>query len=167
MLRRRPAPLVSPARAAVFGLLLALLVAPFVIPIIPGGQSLNEGNTAPRTLVAAHGAQYQSAALTTVAQDEAARTVADVPLPVDPLIRQQQTDKLDNCSTPFGPFDRRTRPISSDSSTLATSRLPLPCHLSAGPSSSTLTAPRLTTCRFVQTKRYSTSSSGRFSKTRS
>ncbi|HEY5476372.1 MAG TPA: HDIG domain-containing metalloprotein [Tepidiformaceae bacterium] len=95
MLRRRPAPLVSPARAAVFGLLLALLVAPFVIPIIPGGQSLNEGNTAPRTLVAAHGAQYQSAALTTVAQDEAARTVADVPLPVDPLIRQQQTDKLD------------------------------------------------------------------------
>jgi putative nucleotidyltransferase with HDIG domain len=95
MLRRRPLPLVSPARAAIFGLILALLVAPLVVPIIPGGQSLKEGNSAPRTLVAAHGAQYESAALTSVARDEAARTVADVPLPVDPTIRQQQVDKLD------------------------------------------------------------------------
>lgn len=95
MLRRRPLPLVSSLSAVVFGLLLALAVAPLVIPVIPGGQSLKEGNSAPRTLVAAHGAQYESVALTNVARDEAARTVADVPLPVDPSIRVQQTDKLD------------------------------------------------------------------------
>ncbi len=94
MLRRRPAPVVSTSRAVIFGLLLALAVVPLVIPIIPGGQSLSQGDTAPRTLVAAHGAQYESDALTNVARDEAARTVADVPLPVDPSIRQQQVDKL-------------------------------------------------------------------------
>ncbi|MBI2767007.1 MAG: HDIG domain-containing protein [Chloroflexi bacterium] len=99
MLRRRPAPVISRTRAAIFGLLLALAVALLVSPVVPAQDSLHEGEIAPATLIAARDAQFESNALTQQARDNAARQVADVNLPPDPAIRQQQADALDKLFT--------------------------------------------------------------------
>jgi hypothetical protein len=95
VLRRPARPVVSRKQALVFGFVLAAAVVPLVIPVVPGGQSLAEGDRAPRRLEAAQAAQYVSDALTSAARDEAAKTVADVPLPVDPTVRLQQTERED------------------------------------------------------------------------
>lgn len=91
MFRYRPLPVVSRKAAAFFGLLLAVATVALVVPLVPFEQTLKAGDIAPRTLEAANSAQYESAALTQVARDQAAAAVADVPLPVDPAIRQQAT----------------------------------------------------------------------------
>jgi hypothetical protein len=94
MLRRRPLPVVSRTAAALFGLVMAAAALPLVVPLLPSGGGLHEGDRAPRTLEAVHGAQYESSALTEAARQEAARGVEDVFLPPEPTIRQQQGEKL-------------------------------------------------------------------------
>ena len=95
MIRRRPLPQVSRTQSALFGLCIAVATVALVVPLLPFAQQTHTGDIAPRTLVAAHDAQYQSDAATTVARDAAARSVVPVPLPLDPAVRQQQQAKLD------------------------------------------------------------------------
>ena len=94
MIRRRPVPLVSRKRAALFGFLLALSTVALVVPLLPFKQDTKPGDIAPRTLVASRDAHYESRAVTDIAREEAARAVPPVPLPIDPAVRQQQQDKL-------------------------------------------------------------------------
>jgi len=95
MLRRRPTPVISRTRAALFGLLVGVAALPFVVPVFAGREGLREHDRAGRTLQAVHSAQYESAAQTAQRRDEAARNVSEVPLPPDPAIRQQQVEKVD------------------------------------------------------------------------
>jgi len=94
MFRRRPVPIVSRTVALVFGLLVAIATVPLVVPILPLDNVLREGDRAPRTLEARHDATYPSDVLTEDARRQAAANVADIYLPPDPSIRQQQSDKL-------------------------------------------------------------------------
>lgn len=80
---RPPAPPVSRATAAAFGLLLAAVAAVLVAPIDGLRGGLSEGDFAPRALEAAHDAQFVSEALTEAAREEAAAAVEPVPLPPD------------------------------------------------------------------------------------
>lgn len=95
MIRRRPAPLVSRKQAALFGLCIALASVALVVPLLPFSQQTQPGDIAPRTLVAAQDAQYESNAATAIARDAAASSVVPVPLPLDPAVRQEQQAKLD------------------------------------------------------------------------
>jgi putative nucleotidyltransferase with HDIG domain len=70
-------------------------VLPLVVPFLTGQEGLNQGDRARRTFTAVKSAQYESQAETAQQRDQAARAVADVPLPPDPAIRQQQTDRAD------------------------------------------------------------------------
>jgi putative nucleotidyltransferase with HDIG domain len=65
-----------------------------LVPLGLRGEGLEEGSVAPRALVAAHAAQYESEAQTKAVRDAAAAKVEDVYFPPDPNIRQQQTAKL-------------------------------------------------------------------------
>ena len=94
MLRRRPEPTVSRSGAVVFGLAIFLVTLPLVLPLFPGVQGLHQGDRAPRTIEAARDAQYESDALTSVARDEAARSLPGVFLPPDPAVRAQQANTL-------------------------------------------------------------------------
>jgi len=94
MLRRRPPRVVSGSRAAAFGILLAAAIAILLSPILPAQQEVREGDLAPRTYPAARDAQYPSQALTTAAQDEAARQVEEVLLPPNPAVGARQADAL-------------------------------------------------------------------------
>ena len=90
---------VNPARRQIAGtVLLAIVVsvaaALMVTPIGPEGESIREGDLAPRALVATHQAQYESEVLTTVVRDAAAAHVLDVYFSPDPLVGQQQQEKL-------------------------------------------------------------------------
>ncbi|MGI8926613.1 MAG: HD family phosphohydrolase [Tepidiformaceae bacterium] len=94
MVRRPPRPLFPRAVAALFGLLLAAGVITLVVPFVPRDQALSEGERAPLTLEAAHGAQYESEALTEAARNEAAASVVAVQRPLDPSVSSVQVDRL-------------------------------------------------------------------------
>ncbi len=94
MIRRRPTHLVSRKLAAAFGAGIAVVSVVLVAPLFRFSGSVAEGDIASRTLEAAHPAQYQSEALTAAARAEAAATVEDVALPVDPAIAQAQSALL-------------------------------------------------------------------------
>jgi putative nucleotidyltransferase with HDIG domain len=80
---RPPAPPVTRATAAAFGLVLAAVAALLVAPIAGLRTDLAEGDFAPTTFEAAHDAQFVSEALTEAARAEAAAAVQPVPLPPD------------------------------------------------------------------------------------
>jgi membrane-associated HD superfamily phosphohydrolase len=94
MLRRRPVIAVSRTQAALFGLALGLGAVALIAPIIPTGQDLSEGSTAPQTLVAQRSATYESQVLTDIAKDESAKAVGAFQLPANPAIRDQQLVQL-------------------------------------------------------------------------
>lgn len=94
MFRRRPLPVVSRTAALLFGLAVALISAPLVMPLFPIGDDLGEGSVAPRTIEAGESVTYASEALTEAARDQAAAAVPDVYLPPDSLTSQQQAAAL-------------------------------------------------------------------------
>ena len=94
MLRRRPVATVSRTIALLFGLFVAVATVPLVAPLLPLDSALHEGDLAPRTLEAQRSVTFPSDALTQAARDQAAEKVADIYLPPDPSIRQQQSDRL-------------------------------------------------------------------------
>ncbi len=91
---RRPFPAVSRLGAVVFGLAVTLAIVPTLVPLLPGGEDLSEGDTAPRTLVAVHAAQYESSALTETARESAAEQVAPIYLQPNSAVRVAQSDIL-------------------------------------------------------------------------
>lgn len=91
----RATPLVSRSVALLFGLGIALVGFLLVVPLFPLQQQLKEGNIAPRTLEARHDATFESAGATEAARNLAAERVPEVPLPLDPAIRQAQVTKAD------------------------------------------------------------------------
>jgi cyclic-di-AMP phosphodiesterase PgpH len=95
MTRRRPQPLVTRKLAALFAVLLAAATVALVVPLLPLAQETNEGDVAPRTLVAPHERQFESEAATQAARDQAANAVADVPKLVDASGVKQQQDSMD------------------------------------------------------------------------
>lgn len=94
MLRRRPTPVVSRPLAILFALLIAAPAALVSIPFWPSDDALQAGDRAPRDLVAARDAQFESQALTERKQEEAAAAVAPVLQPVDPTVRERQQQEL-------------------------------------------------------------------------
>jgi putative nucleotidyltransferase with HDIG domain len=94
MIRRRPTPVVSRKGAALFAAALALCATALVVPLFSFGNALQEGDVATRTIVSPRERQFESAVLTEAARDAAGKKVADVPLPVDASIADQQVDKL-------------------------------------------------------------------------
>ncbi|MCC6381037.1 MAG: HDIG domain-containing protein [Dehalococcoidia bacterium] len=107
MVRRRPSLAISRSRAALFGLLVAGAAALLVVPFAPAGDSVREGERAPRTLQAVNDAQYESAVLTQAARDEAARQVEAVLLPPDPAVRVAQLDRLEKLLEQVGVIRQR------------------------------------------------------------
>lgn len=95
MVRRRPSLAISRSRAALFGILVAAAAGVLIVPFAPAGESVHEGERAPRTLQAVNDAQYDSTVLTQAARDEAARQVEAVLLPPDPAVRVAQLDRLE------------------------------------------------------------------------
>jgi putative nucleotidyltransferase with HDIG domain len=91
---RPPSPPVSRAAAAAFGLVLAACAAVLVAPIDGLRTDLSEGDFAPRTLEAAHDAQFVSEALTEAAREQAASAVEAVPLPPDPQLTDARVAAL-------------------------------------------------------------------------
>jgi putative nucleotidyltransferase with HDIG domain len=90
-MERRNAPrLVSRTSAVLFGLIVAASTVALVVPVFRFQGDLREGDIASRTFAAAHEAQFDSPALTNAAREDAARNVAEVPLPVDTSLRDQQ-----------------------------------------------------------------------------
>jgi hypothetical protein len=94
MLRRRPRPVISRARTALFGLVIAAGAAVLVVPLVPASEAVHEGDRAPRTLEAVKDAQYESDVLTEAVRSEAARKVEDVYFPPDSSLRDVQAQKL-------------------------------------------------------------------------
>ncbi len=93
-MERRNAPrLVSRTSAALFGLIVAAATVALVIPVFRFQGDLREGDVASRTFVAVHEAQFESAALTEAAREEAARSVPEEALPVDTSLRDQQVTR--------------------------------------------------------------------------
>jgi putative nucleotidyltransferase with HDIG domain len=79
--RRRPH-FVSPTLAALFGALVALALLVLVVPLpAPLNQTLQVGDVAPRSLSAAHDANFVSQVATNAARDEAAAKIAADPSP--------------------------------------------------------------------------------------
>ncbi len=95
MLRRRPQPTFSRLAAAAFTLVMAVVAGLLVVPLVPSGSALREGESAPQTLEAAHGAQFESAGLTEQARQDAAKTVPQSYLPPDPTVKQAQLGSFD------------------------------------------------------------------------
>ncbi len=95
MIRRKPVPAVSRTTAGGFGLVLTAVTVLLVVPLFRFDGALREGDIAPATFEAARDAQFESAALTRAARDEAAAAVEGVALPVDSAIRDQQAERLD------------------------------------------------------------------------
>ena len=95
MIRRKPAPAVSRTTAVGFSLVLTAVTVLLVVPLFRFDGALREGDIAPATFEAARDAQFESAALTRAARDEAAAAVEDVALPVDSAIRDEQAERLD------------------------------------------------------------------------
>ncbi|MBI5946766.1 MAG: HDIG domain-containing protein [Chloroflexi bacterium] len=95
MLRRRPQPRFSRLAAVVFTLAMAGVAALLVVPLVPSGAALREGESAPQTIQAAHGAQYESTELTEQARADAARAVPLSYLPPDPAVKQAQLVSFD------------------------------------------------------------------------
>jgi putative nucleotidyltransferase with HDIG domain len=95
MIRRKPVPAVSRTTAGGFGLVLTALTVLLVVPLFRFDGALREGDIAPTTFEAARDAQFESAALTQAARDEAAAAVEEVALPVDSAIRDEQAERLD------------------------------------------------------------------------
>ena len=93
-MKHRPNPLVSRKLAAIFGGAIALASVALVVPLLPLDQQIREGDIAPRTLAASHGAQYTSDATTAGARDLAAQRVPDVPLPLDTSILDRFLDQV-------------------------------------------------------------------------
>ncbi len=91
---RPPAPPVTPVTAAAFGLLLAAVAGLLVAPVAGLRGGLSEGDFAPRTLEAAHDAQFVSEALTEAAREEAAAAVEPVPLPPDAALADARVAAL-------------------------------------------------------------------------
>ncbi len=85
--------LVSRTAAALFGLIISAATVGMVVPLFRFGGDLQEGDIASRTFSAVHNAQFESAALTEAAQEEEARQVPEVPLPVDPALAEQQRER--------------------------------------------------------------------------
>ena len=97
--RRMTSSTAGHARRRLLGpILLTLIIAAaaslMVTPVGPAGESIREGDLAPRSLAATHQAQYESDVLTGVVRAAAAARVPDVYFSPDPLIGQQQQDKL-------------------------------------------------------------------------
>ncbi|MCC7366247.1 MAG: HDIG domain-containing protein [Dehalococcoidia bacterium] len=95
MLRRRPAPTITRMQAVIFGLVLAVASVFLVVPLIPAGEGIEEGENAPRTLTAARNAQYESRVLTEEKRNAAAAAVVPTRLAPDPAIRTRQLRTLD------------------------------------------------------------------------
>ncbi|MCK6564320.1 MAG: HDIG domain-containing protein [Dehalococcoidia bacterium] len=94
MFRRRPLPVVSRAAALLFGLAIALVSAPLLMPVFPFGDELKVGAAAPRTIEATESVTYASNALTAAARDQAAADVPGVFLPPDSAVSQQRASAL-------------------------------------------------------------------------
>ncbi len=88
--------LVSRKLAALFGLLLALATVALVVPLLPLDQEIRAGDIAPRTIAAAHDSQFESSAATQAARDQAAKSVPDVPKPLDPAVVKKQQQTMDD-----------------------------------------------------------------------
>lgn len=95
MVRRRPLPLVSRLGATLFGLLIATATLGLTVPFLPDDHNLEEGARATRTLEARHDAQFESAALTRQAREQAAQAVTPVLAPPNAAVRLQQAERLD------------------------------------------------------------------------
>lgn len=95
MIRRKPVPAVSRTTAGAFGLVLAAATVLLVVPLFRFDGALREGDIAPTTFEAARDAQFESAALTEAARQEAAAAVEEVAFPVDSGIRDEQAQRLD------------------------------------------------------------------------
>ncbi len=74
---------------------MAAVAALLVVPLVPSGSELREGESAPQTLEAAHGAQYESTGLTEQARQDAAKAVQQSYLPADPAVKQAQIQSFD------------------------------------------------------------------------
>ena len=95
MIRRKPVPTVSRVTAAAFAVVLSVVAVLMVVPLVQFDGELREGDIAPATFEAARDAQFESAALTEAARQEAAAAVEEVALPVDSSIRDEQAQWLD------------------------------------------------------------------------
>lgn len=65
-----------------------------VVPLFSFDNALQEGDVATRTIASPRETQFESTVLTEAARDAAGKKVADVPLPVDASIADQQVDRL-------------------------------------------------------------------------
>jgi putative nucleotidyltransferase with HDIG domain len=94
MIRRRPTPVVSRKAATLFAAAMAACAAALVIPLFSFDGALQEGDVATRTIASPRDRQFESAVLTEAAREAAVNKVADVPLPVDTAVAEQQVEKL-------------------------------------------------------------------------
>jgi len=90
MFRRRPTPVISRTAAFLFGLLIAVATMPLVVPMLPPGKTTRVGDISPITIEARRDAQYESEVLTEARRESEAAKAADIYLPADAAVLEQQ-----------------------------------------------------------------------------